>query len=467
MEQSVALQLGILIGYSVALIFFGLWVSRRVRGSESFFVADRSLGAGLIFSTFLAANIGAGSIIGAAGLGYSNGISAWWWVGSAGIGSLLLAIWLGPRIWRIASAHGLYTAGDYLEYRYGSSVRATIAILLWVLTLVILAAQLIAMSQILEWVLGAPRWAGALIGGVVMTAYFSAGGLLTSAWVNMVQLVVLLLGFAIGVPLALSIAGGWEAVVAAAPTPEYLDFWAGSGSGIILVALIVPAFIISPGLLQKAYGASSERVLRIGIGVQGLVLLVFALAPPLLGMIARVYIPDLEQVEFAVPTVLTLGLPTVFGALGLAAVFSAEVSSADAILFMLSTSLSKDLYKRYVAPEATDGQVLRVARYAAITGGILGILLAIIIPTVIDSLRVFYSVLSVSLFVPIAFGLHTRQAGVPEALSAIGVGIAVLFTVRLSHLSEVSVLLDPTLMGIIASAVAFFLVFLARQTRIQ
>ena len=184
-------------------------------------------------------------------------------------------------------------------------------------------------------------------------------------------------------------------------------------------------------------------------------------------MIARVYIPDLEQVEFAVPTVLTLGLPTVFGALGLAAVFSAEVSSADAILFMLSTSQSKDLYKRYVAPEATDGQVLRVARYAAITGGILGILLAIIIPTVIDSLRVFYSVLSVSLFVPLAFGLHTRQAGGPEALSAIGGGIAVLFTVRLSRLSEVSVLLDPTLMGIIASAVAFFLVFLARQPRIQ
>ena len=208
-EKGVALQLGILIGYSAALILFGLWISKRVRGTESFFVADRKLGVGLIFSTFLAANIGAGSIIGAAGLGYSNGISAWWWVGSAGIGSLLLAVWLGPRIWRIASANGLYTAGDYLEHRYGSSVRATIAVLLWVLTLVILAAQLIAMSQILEWVLGAPRWAGALIGGVVMTAYFSAGGLLASAWVNTVQLLVLLLGFAIGVPLALSIAGGW------------------------------------------------------------------------------------------------------------------------------------------------------------------------------------------------------------------------------------------------------------------
>ena len=50
------------------------------------------------------------------------------------------------------------------------------------------------------------------------------------------------------------------------------------------------------------------------------------------------------------------------GALGLAAVFSAEVSAADAVLFMLATSLSQDLYKRFVNPAATDRQVLTVAR---------------------------------------------------------------------------------------------------------
>jgi len=72
------------------LVGFGLFMSRRVQGSGSFFVADRKLGTGLMLSTFLAANIGAGSVIGASGLGYRDGISAWWWVGSAGIGSLLL-----------------------------------------------------------------------------------------------------------------------------------------------------------------------------------------------------------------------------------------------------------------------------------------------------------------------------------------------------------------------------------------
>ena len=459
-----AFHLTVLVAYSAALVAFGLFTSRWVHGSGTFFVADRRLGPGLVFATFLAANIGAGSVIGASGLGYTDGLSAWWWVGSAGIGSLLLAFWLGPRIWRVAKEHDLYTAGDYLEHRYGSSVRATVATLLWFLTLVILAAQIIAMSEILEWVVGAPRWVGALLGGAVMTVYFAAGGLLTSAWVNVVQLVVLLGGFAIGVPLALSMAGGWDAVMAAGPPdPDGSSFFLGPGSGVVLVALLVPAFIVSPGLIQKAYGARDERALRIGVGVQGAVLLVFALAPPLMGMIARTYDPALANPEFAVPVVLTEGLPTLLGALGLAAVFSAEISSADTILFMLATSLSKDIYKRYARPDATDKQVLRVARGAAVVGGMLGIVLAMVIPTVIDSLRIFYAVLGVSLFVPIAAGLHSRRPGIPEALAAIGVGIAVLFVVQLSELPSASRLFDPTLIALVASGLAFGAVFLLRR----
>jgi SSS family solute:Na+ symporter len=130
---------------------------------------------------------------------------------------------------------------------------------------------------------------------------------------------------------------------------------------------------------------------------------------------------------------------------------------------MLSTSLSKDLYKRYAAPGASDARVLRVARLAAVVGGLLGVLLAVLIPTVIDSLTIFYAVLSVSLFVPIVAGLHTRRPGVPEALASIAVGISVLILARLAGLSSMSRLLDPTLVAIVASGVAFALVYLVRR----
>ena len=464
-DAPVGLYLGALIVYALGLIGFGLWISRRMKGADGFFVAGRSLGPGLIFSTFLAANIGSGSLIGAAGLGYRDGISAWWWVGSAGIGTLILAMWVGPKLWRVATQNGLYTAGDYLELRYGSAVRATIAVLLWMATLYILSGQLIAMSQIFEYVLGADRWVGALLGGVVVTVYFTAGGLWSSAWVNMVQLGVLLVGMLIAVPLALSAAGGWEAVQAAAPNQaDWSSVWTGPESGWIMMAFLVPAFVVSPGLLQKSWGARDERALRLGIGIQGLVLMAFAFVPALLGMIAHVYAPDLgANSEFAVPVVLTQGLPPLIGALGLAAVFSAEVSTADAVLFMLSTSLSKDLYKRYVSPQATDEQVLRVARRAAVVGGVLGLVLAIINPTVLGALTMFYALLAVILSVPIIAGLYSRRGGVPEALASIGAGVAVLFTMQLDALSGANRLLDPTLLGVLASGVAFVLVALVRR----
>lgn len=80
------IHLLLLIVYSVLLTAAGLWIGRLVRGSGDFFVAGRALTAPLIFSTVLAANIGAGTTVGATGLAYTEGISAWWWKGSAAIG---------------------------------------------------------------------------------------------------------------------------------------------------------------------------------------------------------------------------------------------------------------------------------------------------------------------------------------------------------------------------------------------
>jgi SSS family solute:Na+ symporter len=189
------------------------------------------------------------------------------------------------------------------------------------------------------------------------------------------------------------------------------------------------------------------------------------LAPPVFGLIAHTLDPALADSEQALMLVLAAGLPTLLGSLGLAAVFSAEISSADAILFMLATSLSKDLYKRFVRPDASDRAVLRVARGAAVAGGGLAILLALVLPSVIDALTVFYTLMAVCLFVPVVAGLHTRLPGVPEALAACGAGVVTLITVERTGLSDVSPLLNSSLLGIVASASAFAVVAMWRSSR--
>ena len=139
-------------------------------------------------------------------------------------------------------------------------------------------------------------------------------------------------------------------------------------------------------------------------------------------MVARVLHPDLLDTNLALPTLLAVDLPPIIGALTLAGVLAAEISSADAVLFMLSTSLSQDVYRRFVAPEATDTQVLRVARGAAIVAGITGIGMALVIPTVVDALKNFYGVVTAALFVPVAASLLTTRGGQFEGAGRHGRG---------------------------------------------
>jgi solute:Na+ symporter, SSS family len=446
----------LLLAYTIAITAFGVWIGRHVRGPADFFVAGRRLTWPLVGATVLAANIGAGTTVGAAGRAYADGISAWWWNGSVGLGTLVLALWAGPKLWALASAKGHLTLGDFLEDRYGAGVRVLTSLLLAIGTLAILAGQLIAGAAVLEVIAGLPRWQGVAIGGVAMTVYFTAGGLLSSAWVNLVQLTFLTVGFLIALPLAWSSVGGAAAITAAADVPA--SFWdplysSGAFSGWTMLILLAPGFVVSPGLVQKAYGAVSIRALKIGIGVAGVAQLAFSFLPVLLGMAGRVHYPGLESQNLVLPTVLMGELPVMIGAMAMAAVFSAEVSTCDAILFMLSTSTSRDVYHRFVNPAATPEQVLRVARLAALAGGGIGMILAVQLETIVDALRIFYSVLITTLFVPVVAALWSGRATSRDAVSAIACGTGAMAAVFFG--TDRTGWWDPGLWGLFGSAAGF------------
>ncbi len=444
------LLLTLLIAYSLLMAAIGLWIGRRVRATGDFFVAGRSLGPGLIFATFLAGNIGAGSTVGAASLGYRDGFSAWWWNASAGIGCLFLAFTVGPRMWRESHAHGDLTVGDFLERRYGQGLRTTVALLVWIGTLSILAGQLLGMSTVFQVVAGVSKLTGCVLGASIVTAYFVAGGLLSSAYVNLVQLVVKLVGFALVTPMAIAAAGGWNTLTL---DPLRLDLLAGGSpqSGWHLLFFLTPAFIVSPGLIQKAFGARDERAVTTGVAWNGVALLLFAALPTMIGMSAYALFPAIDR-DLAFATMAGTLSPAV-GALALAAVFSAEASAADAVLFMLATSGSRDLYRR-LRPAATDADLLRVARIAAVIGAALGMMLAMMHSSVIGALAQFYALLVVTLFVPIVAGLYDPRPSKRQGLASL-VGVPVLVAVHLATNGTGYGPLTPVVAGVLASSIAY------------
>ena len=206
------------------------------------------------------------------------------------------------------------------------------------------------------------------------------------------------------------------------------------------------------------YGAQDDSAVRIGVGLNTGVLLVFAAVPPLLGMFARAAFPDLPDHDLALPTLLMESLPPLVGALGLAALFSAEVSSSDAILFMLSTSLSQDLYRRFVRPSATDSDILRVARWAAVCGGALGTSLAIVSESIAGALSFFYTLLTVSLFVPVIAGLYLRRLSAPEAVASIASGVTLAAVIQIASAGRGLAGLTPAMFGLGGAALGWAVV---------
>jgi SSS family solute:Na+ symporter len=441
----------LLLLYALALIALGIWAGRSVRHTSDFFVAGRSLGAGLIFATFLAANLGAGTTVGATGYAYQDGLAAWWWDGSAGIGSLVLAFWVGPRIWREAKRLGLLTVGDFLEHHFGRGVRALGAFIVWAGSFAILCGQLRGAGEVLEVVAGIPLNMGAFLAAAATVAYFVAGGLMSAVRVNVVQVVVMLVGFGLAVPFVAGGTPSWSAVA------QDTSFWRGSEVGWPTLFLLGPAFFLSPGLLQKGFGAQNAAALRRGVALNGVTLMVFACLPVLFGLAARALFPDLPRRDMAMPALFAEAVPPAVGAFALLAVLSAEISTADAVLFMLATSGARDFYKGFLRPSASDRDVLRVARLLAVVGGLVGFGLTYVFDTIGDALQFFYRLMTLTLAAPILGGLFLPRAGRGGALAAILVGVVTYVTIEIMTQGAGYGWAAPHLIGLAASAVTYLI----------
>jgi SSS family solute:Na+ symporter len=110
--------------------------------------------------------------------------------------------------------------------------------------------------------------------------------------------------------------------------------------------------------------------------------------------------------------------------------------------------------------------VLQIARRTTIVSGAFGIALAIVLADVIESLTIFYTLLGVSLFVPIVAGLYAPRTTSAGALAAIGAGVGGMLAVQVMTAGRGWGLVTPALGGLLAS-VAAWVISLAVGARLQ
>ena len=458
-------RLVLLLVYGAALIAVGLWASRHVSRSSQFFVAARSLSGPMVFATMLAANIGAGSTVGAAGLAYRQGLSGLVVVGLRR--DRLPRDGSRGRAAAASAGHGARVpdGGDFLEWRFDRSVRVLIAAVLWAGTLALLAGQLLAMGLAFEVIAGTPRAVGALLSTLILIAYFGRGGLQAAAFVNLLQLATLLVGFAAAVPFAWAAGGGWAGMRAAAgPDAAGFASFTGMGlSGILGLAVVfVPSFIVSPGLNQKAFAARSPSAAGPPRSEMPWRSRCSRSRPSCSEWSMRAAQPALANPELALPRLTTDVLPPWLGGLP-SPRSSPRRSRRPTRAVMLSTSLSRDLFQAVLRPKATDAELLRVGRLAIVVGSALSLGLALLLPSVATALRLFYGVMTAALFVPFVVGLWSRRPGALHARVAIVVSIAATLGLLIALRGRPEGEWLPSAVGILLAALVFASAWLGRR----
>jgi len=428
--------------YFLSLIAIGYYImiSKKTTGeTESFLAADRNMGIIRTTGSCAATDIGGGFSIAMGGLGFSLGFSGSWLMAVSALSAVLAAFLMVPKVKRWADRVKGLTTGDLFAARFDNRTGLMAAILVGLSWFTFVGGQVIAGAKLVSGVLGLPITLTIIVAGAVILTYTAMGGLKAVMSTDVFQIAVLLVGIVlIAVPIGFFRVGGIDGLVgklSASPESAMLLDWGAVSwkEAVGWFLSIFPVWFISIATVQRVIAAKDERTAKLGVFLTGFPIEwpLFALGTTLIGMFARVLLPDLADPELATPALITAILPVGLTGLVVAAYIAAVLSTADSCLVGSVAIFVNDIYRKLINPDANDSELVKVSRIATIVLGILAIGLAYMVPRIIELVLYAYTFGAAGLFFPMLALLFWKRATAAGAFWSIllGGGSAVLWTI--------------------------------------
>ncbi len=401
-----------IIAYVAMLLAVGVWKSRTTKTQDEFMVAGRSVSTWYLVGTLVCTWIGSGSLFGGAGLAFREGLGDLWMSAGAWVG-IVIVYFLAHRVRRIAQ----YTVADLLETRYTAAARLLGTLTVIVAYLAIAGYQFRGAGRLLNLVTqglpGVPEIspeAGRLIACVLVVVFTLLAGMVSIVSVDIFNGLLMILGVLIGLPLAVAVVGGWGQVAATVPATHFAPF--GQHGPVWAFGVFFPTFFLLLGessMYQKFFAAKDERSARRAVlgMVVGVVVIETALA--LLAIVgAGKYwnAAPFRTAEGALdgPTTETIilhlarfDLPTLAGCVLLAAGMAIIFSTANTFLMIPATNVARDIYQRFLRPQASERQVVLFQRVAIVVLGATAYLLATRFTTILQMAFTAYTMVGAGL----------------------------------------------------------------------
>jgi len=447
------LDYAIIIIYLSIVLFVGLSSGKGMKSLQEFSVSHRSYTSIVIFATLSASFIGGGFSIGNAEkvfrLGIVNIVALW----GFSLKELLVAGFIAPRMGNFPD---VISVGDIMEQGYGKLGRVVTGFFSVFLCAGIVGAQVGAMGLIFNVFLGIePLW-GILIGCGIVIAYSTIGGMRAVVLTDIIQFCVL----AIGLPAALIFGivklGGFSAIRAAVPAghfsvpPEAMTV--GAFLSLFLTFLLGETLV--PPYVQRLFiGKDAAHTAR-GTMLSGIFSIPFFAITGAIGLVALVLDPKLDP-NLAMPYVIRTVLPAGVRGVVIAGVISIVMSSADSFLNGAATGCINDIVKPLRKNPLSERQELLLAKLTNCFVGVLAVIFAIKIRSILDILIYAYNFWAPVILVPLAavlLGVRVTKAGFLTGTIAGAAGVLIWNGLLMSPMG-----VNGLVIGVLCNLIAFTL----------
>jgi solute:Na+ symporter, SSS family len=358
--------------YVLALVFVGLRQRKLVSGEASaFLVAGRGLTVPAFVATLVATWYG--GILGVGELSYTTGLGAWTVFGLPYyLFALVYAIWLAPKV-RTAAR---FTIPDTLEAAHGRPVALLGAAL--VFFLVAPAPYALMTGTLLQGLFGGPLWLSVTVGTLLSVVFVVLGGLETDVRTNIIQFLLMFLGFGLLVAFCFAKVGGLPTLAAQLPA-THKSLSGGNPLPYILVWYCIALWTLAdPGFHQRCSAAQSPQVAQRGILLSIVCWALFDFLTVSAGCYARVLLPQLEKPIDAYPALSEAILPPVAKGIFWVGMLATVMSTLISYAFLAATTIGRDLVWR-----SGKGDEVRWTRIGVGIAAVLAIVAALALPSVV------------------------------------------------------------------------------------
>jgi solute:Na+ symporter, SSS family len=413
---AIFLYLLLMAGIGIFFKWFVKDINAYIKGSNTIpWMAAGISNFMALFSTFV--------FVAYAGIAYEHGLVAVT-VFSSTIPACIIGAMIFAKRWRRA---GVSSPVEYLETRFNLSVRQTVSWVGLIITILDNMVRLYAIGLFLTAVTPLSLPVTLIISSLIVIFFTLYGGIWAVSIMGTIQFVILIFTSLILMWLSLDVVGGLNEITQKIPDhfnwfngPKGHFFWLG-----VYYVMIVIKYNSNWIFIQRFYIVKDEKsAQKVGFLTAGLFLVfpIIFMIPPI---VSAVLFPELPDKEMAYVAIANKLLPPGLMGVMIASMFSATMSSLNSEYNVIASVLSNDVYKRLINKNATDRQMLMVAKLSTIFVGLIILIGGLFIKDfggAFEANKLFTGIFAIPVGIPLIFGIIARKASPNGAMLTVILG---------------------------------------------